>query len=70
MEPGVPVRWVTEPADLAEADLVVLPGSKSTVADLAWLRRRGLADAIAAHAQRGGPVLGIAAASRCVPPHR
>ena len=53
------VRWVTDPADLADADVVVIPGSKATVADLKWLRDRGLADGIAAHARSGGPVLGI-----------
>jgi len=58
-EPGVAVRYVTEPSRLADADLVVLPGSKSTVADLCWLRRTGLAAAVAAHAQAGRPVLGI-----------
>ncbi|MBX4355498.1 cobyric acid synthase CobQ, partial [Mycobacterium tuberculosis] len=34
-EPGVAVRWVSEPSRLADADLVVVPGSKSTVSDLA-----------------------------------
>jgi adenosylcobyric acid synthase len=58
-EPGVLVRWVTDPADLADADVVVLPGSKATVSDLAWLRERGLADALTAHAAAGKPVLGI-----------
>ncbi len=58
-EPGVRVRWAGAPADLADADIVVIPGSKATVADLRWLRERGLADAIAAHAARGGVVLGI-----------
>jgi adenosylcobyric acid synthase len=58
-EPGVAVRYVTEPSRLTDADLVVLPGSKSTVADLAWLRRTGLADAVVAHARAGRPVLGI-----------
>ncbi|WP_033437979.1 cobyric acid synthase [Saccharothrix sp. NRRL B-16314] len=55
-EPGVSVRFVTEPSRLADADLVVVPGSKATVDDLRWLRATGLADAIAAH---DGPVLGI-----------
>ncbi|MEU4803438.1 cobyric acid synthase [Actinosynnema sp. NPDC023587] len=55
-EPGVSVRFVTEPSRLADADLVVLPGSKATAADLAWLRATGLADAIIRH---DGPVLGI-----------
>ncbi|MEU4442034.1 cobyric acid synthase [Actinosynnema sp. NPDC050801] len=55
-EPGVSVRFVTEPSRLADADLVVVPGSKATVEDLRWLRGTGLADAIVAH---DGPVLGI-----------
>ncbi|MGH3773672.1 MAG: cobyric acid synthase [Pseudonocardiaceae bacterium] len=58
-EPGVAVRYVTEPSRLADADLVVLPGSKSTVADLSWLRRSGLAAAVVAHAGAGKPVLGL-----------
>lgn len=58
-EPGVRVRWVTTPDALASADLVVLPGSKSTVADLAWLRERGLAAAIRAAAAAGRQVLGV-----------
>ncbi|BBX97503.1 cobyric acid synthase [Mycobacterium lacus] len=58
-EPGVLARWITDPAELADADLIVLPGSKATVADLAWLRERGLASGIAQHARAGKPVLGI-----------
>ncbi|GAB7039787.1 MULTISPECIES: cobyric acid synthase [Catenuloplanes] len=58
-EPGVRVRLTGTPADLLDADLVVLPGSKSTVADLRWLRDTGLADAVTAHAAAGKPVLGI-----------
>jgi adenosylcobyric acid synthase len=58
-EPGVAVRYVTEPSRIEDADLVVLPGSKATVADLGWLRRTGLADAVVAHAKAGRPVLGI-----------
>jgi adenosylcobyric acid synthase len=58
-EPGVLVRWVREPADLADTDVIVLPGTKATVADLGWLRERGLDRAIAAHAASGRPVLGI-----------
>ncbi len=57
-EPGVVVRWADEAADLADADIVVIPGTKSTVADLDWIRRRGIADAITAHARAGGVVLG------------
>jgi adenosylcobyric acid synthase len=55
-EPGVLVRYATTPEELADADLVVLPGTRQTVADLAWLRDRGLDVALA---RREGPVLGI-----------
>ena len=58
-EPGVLVRWVADPADIGDADVVVLPGSKATVSDLAWLRERGLAAAVIAHAAAGRPVLGV-----------
>ena len=58
-EPGVLVRWVREPADLADTDVIVLPGTKSTVADLCWLRERGLDQSIAAHVASGRPVLGV-----------
>ncbi|WP_075743586.1 cobyric acid synthase [Actinoalloteichus fjordicus] len=58
-EPGVAVRFAEEPSRLADADLVVIPGSKSTVADLDWLRRTGLAEAIRRHAEAGRPVFGV-----------
>lgn len=57
--PGVALKWVRSPSELAGADWVILPGSKATSADLAWLRAQGLDQAIAAHAGRGGAVLGI-----------
>jgi len=58
-EPGVLVRWTIDPADIADADVVLIPGTKATAADLAWLRDRGLADAVVAHAGAGKAVLGI-----------
>ena len=45
--------------DLPDADLVILPGSRATVTDLAWLRDQGLADAITERVLAGRPVLGI-----------
>ncbi|WP_370868759.1 cobyric acid synthase [Polaromonas sp.] len=60
--PGVRLKWVRSPSELAglgEADWIILPGSKATNADLAWLRAQGLDQAIAFHAGRGGAVLGI-----------
>jgi len=57
--PGVRLLWARSPADVAGADWIVLPGSKATAADLAWLRAQGLDRAIAAHAGQGGAVLGV-----------
>ena len=45
-EPGLRVRFVTSPTELDGADLVVLPGTKATVADLEWLRERSLDTAL------------------------
>jgi adenosylcobyric acid synthase len=53
------VRWVREPADLADTDVIVVPGTKPTVADLGWMRERGLDQAIRTHAASGRAVLGI-----------
>jgi adenosylcobyric acid synthase len=55
-EPGVLVRFAETAEELADADLVVLPGTRQTVADLAWLRSRGMDQALL---RRDGPVLGI-----------
>jgi adenosylcobyric acid synthase len=60
--PGVRLQWVRSPAELAglaPQDWIILPGSKATASDLDWLRKQGLGAAIAAHAGRGGAVLGI-----------
>jgi adenosylcobyric acid synthase len=59
VEPGVAVRLVTSPAECADADLLVLPGTRATVADLAWLRERGLDAVVRERAAGGQPVLGI-----------
>jgi adenosylcobyric acid synthase len=58
-ESGVHVRVVTRPEELADADLVILPGTRATVSDLGWLRDRGLADAVAGRVAERRPVLGI-----------
>ncbi|MEZ5322812.1 MAG: cobyric acid synthase [Microthrixaceae bacterium] len=59
VEPGVVLRFARHPAELADADLVVLPGTRSTVEDLHWMRDRGLSDVVLAHAAAGRPLLGI-----------
>ena len=58
-EADVALRFAVRSQDLAGADLVILPGTKSTAADLAWLRASGLASAVTGHAASGGCVLGI-----------
>jgi adenosylcobyric acid synthase len=61
LEEAVDLVPVREPRDLADARLIVLPGSKHVSADLAWLRARGLDRPLAAAAAAGTPVLGICA---------
>ena len=52
-EPGVLVRLAGRAEELADADLVVLPGTRATVRDLAWLRERGLDRALRPAGRRG-----------------
>ncbi len=60
MEPGVSVEIIEPGRPLpADADLVLIPGSKSTIGDLGFLRAQGWDIDILAHVRRGGHVLGI-----------
>ncbi len=56
---GVRVRFVGSASELGEPDLIVLPGTKSTMEDLRWLRERGFADALRERRARSVPILGI-----------
>lgn len=58
-EEGVRVRWVESAEDLGLPHLVVLPGTKATIADLRWMRSRGLDRAVVARHEAGAHVLGI-----------
>jgi len=58
-EPGVALTLAERGAPLPLCDLVLLPGSKATRADLATLRQEGWDIDILAHARKGGAVLGI-----------
>jgi adenosylcobyric acid synthase len=58
-EPGVLVRFATTPEELADADLVVLPGTRATVSDLSWLRDRGIDRAVTRRAAEQRPILGV-----------
>ena len=60
-EPGVRLRYVTGAGEFGDPDLVVVPGSKTTVDDLEWLRERGLAERIVGAREAGTPVVGICA---------
>lgn len=57
--PGVWLRLTREPRELADSDLVIVPGSKRTLDDLQWLRKTGFDVALTARAARGEPILGI-----------
>ncbi|MEJ5199313.1 MAG: cobyric acid synthase, partial [Anaerolineae bacterium] len=58
-EEGVRVRFVQSPEALGKPAALILPGTKHTLADLAWLRATGLADAATALAAEGVPLVGI-----------
>ncbi|HZC19024.1 MAG TPA: cobyric acid synthase, partial [Rubrobacteraceae bacterium] len=58
-EPGVAVRFTESPQEILTSDLAVIPGTKATVADLEWLRSRGLDRAFAERMERGLLTLGI-----------
>ena len=61
-EPGVAVRWVARHDDLGDPDLLVIPGTRSTIDDLSWLRATGFAAALEALRTSSSPspvMLGI-----------
>jgi adenosylcobyric acid synthase len=58
-EVGVQVRYVTQASEVRQPHAILLPGTKSTMADLAWLRERGLDKVLREHVQRGGVLVGI-----------
>jgi adenosylcobyric acid synthase len=58
-ERGVQVRYVSSPQALGRPHAIILPGTKSTVADLSWLRGQGLAQAVENLANAGTSVVGI-----------
>lgn len=58
-EPGVGVRFVKNTADFGKPDVVILPGTKSTIDDLRWLRETDLDACVLQHARQSKPVIGI-----------
>lgn len=60
-EPGVHLRYVNGAAEFGSPDLVVIPGSKTTISDLDWIRSEGIDGLILAARRSGTPVVGICA---------
>jgi len=58
-ESDVALRYVASPKELHGADVMSLPGSKTTIADLDYLRKTGFDEALGSHAHRGGEIVGI-----------
>ena len=56
---GVSLRYVRNVAEAGEPEMFIIPGSKSTISDLLWMRQNGLEAAVLKHASRGKPVFGI-----------
>jgi adenosylcobyric acid synthase len=61
LDSGVRVRWIQKIHEIDGAKIVILPGSKNTVADLQWLRETGIEAEVQRAAQRGVPIVGICA---------
>ena len=57
--PGVELRYVDSPAQLGRPDLVIIPGTKTTIPDLAWMNERGLTQAVKDLHAGGAAVIGI-----------
>lgn len=56
---GVSVRYVNKYQELEKADFIIVPGTKSTIADMKWLRESGMEVMIKKYADKGVPVFGI-----------
>ncbi|MDP2194848.1 MAG: cobyric acid synthase, partial [Rhodocyclaceae bacterium] len=59
LHPAIDFRWVGPGQPFPSCDLIILPGSKSVAADLAWLRKQGHEAALMRHLRYGGKVIGL-----------
>ena len=59
LHPAIGLRYADRPEKLGRPDLLILPGTKNTMGDMAWLHESGLADAIRALHAEGVPILGV-----------
>ena len=58
-EPDVAVHYLSDPGTAHRLDVLIIPGTKSTVADLKWLRRAGWEDFLVRHRRAGGWIIGV-----------
>ena len=58
-EPDVALRYIKSPQEMLGTDVIILPGSKSTIADLDYLRQAGFVPALNDHSENGGELVGI-----------
>jgi adenosylcobyric acid synthase len=58
-EPDVAVHYLSDPVTASNIDILILPGTKNTVADLRWLRATGWEDFLVRHCRGGGWVVGV-----------
>ncbi len=58
-EPTVNLKYITQPDELNSCDAIILPGSKTTIADLNWLQRSGIAKSISNYRANGGMIMGV-----------
>ncbi len=56
---GVSVRYVSKYSELSEPDMIIIPGTKSTISDMKWLRESGLEAAVKKCVSKGVPLFGI-----------
>ncbi len=58
-EPGVSLRYVSSGSELGSPDLIILPGSKTTIPDLAWMNSQGLSQGVQQLYSEGAAIVGI-----------
>jgi adenosylcobyric acid synthase len=56
---GAHVRWIANPREMLDCDVIILPGSKNVAADLNWLRVKELDVALRDRAAKGGRIIGV-----------
>ena len=57
--PGIDLKYVDSPAQISRPDLVIIPGTKTTIPDLTWMNERGLSKAVMELHAAGSAVIGI-----------